>query len=885
MKKLFFSILTLFLLSASADTVKISAVWNRKNSARPNQARAVGFFRDAKQIILVLQINGLDKFIASGGSAAIYWNADGDKTTGRFAGKSGFDFQLNFRPKLEKYDLIHWDGNTRNDLANNIGKGVSVSGDKLIIALPATLFDSVKIADKSVLQVGLFANKKRTDSFSFELPAPAAGAPVLCTYTPEKTISAVLKNPPAGKGIAIPAFYTGNGVVRALGVYRDAQKVIFAVVVPKVEKNASMLIYWNADGDRNTGRFAGRQGVDVQFNAFLFEQRIKVLVYPPDQGNKHKKTLTVYDDDFLIESKGEVFFVAFKNETMEQVKLAQKSSMEVVYVQGNQRERIRIDYDFKAPGIGYLPEKLDFVRFGSLRQVRAKKALGIPLKNTTPGVSVWDCQAERFQESEAAPGFAPPVAAFQMQAARGEGENLFFAVERKQPFSSLSLVPGEFVHSSGKTLPGSAVSLKYADFVINDRNDRFTDVLLPEFPGRKVKRQFAVLSVKVPQDAVPGVYKGSVAMTMDGKKLSVIPVELEVFNFNLPEKSAFATAFAIKQSHITKKFRDPKVAKTVFRSMHDQAARMRYGVRLLSVEPKITLTNGKLNIDWSNYDKVKKEFNRRFGISQFTPFQLGSHDRFIRWNGILKKQYKDTNDPEFKSVWEQFVREAVQHHREQKFVDNTLFIIWDEPYSSWNDIIYAAGVIRKYGPEIPIGIFIDKFKPELDKYIDIWLVSAGAIAKMRTAPGMEKKRVWLYNSCGVRDFRLPASDLRGYYLLAWKYNIAGYLYSEINCIEHCKFKDGYFYNTYPTHMWMYVSEDGKKIYDSWRQLLVADGLDDYDYLKLYSEHLKKQGKELPKWLVGKFPVFNTADGSAVFAIDTVKEWNDLRRRIAAELGK
>ena len=257
----------------------------------------------------------------------------------------------------------------------------------------------------------------------------------------------------------------------------------------------------------------------------------------------------------------------------------------------------------------------------------------------------------------------------------------------------------------------------------------------------------------------------------------------------------------------------------------------------------------------------------------------------MRWNGILKKQYKDSNDPEFQSVWEQFVIESVRHHREQKFVDNTLFIIWDEPYSCWNDIIYAAKVIRKHGPEFPIGIFIDKFKPELDKYIDIWLVSSGAIAKMRTAPGMEKKRVWLYNSGGVRDFRIPSSDLRGYYLLAWKYNIAGYLYSEINCIEHCKFKDGYFYNTYPTHTWMYVSNNGDKLYDSWRQLLIADGLDDYDYIKLYAECLKKQGKELPKWLVEKFPSFNTADGSVVFAIDTVAEWQNLRRRIAAELSK
>ena len=886
MKKLLFSVTALLIcpLLTGADTVQIRQIWKRTKNAHPDQViQAAGFFHDTEKTIFAIQIAGLEKYASGSHSVTLYWNADNNLMSGRFPGKSGFDFQLNINLDKKLYDFFHWHGDSRSDLVCKSRNGLLIKGNMIIVSLQSALLDEVKLADKSAFRIVSYANKKRMDNVDFAAAIKNASYPVICSYTPPEFTSCIVKNAPAGKGIAIPAFYSGNGMIRAFGVFRDAQKVVFAVIAPEVQKGDSMLIYWNSDGDKATGRFPGRRGVDVQFNATLFEQNIKVLVYPPGQKEKDKKALSVYDDDFLIESKGNVLFVTFKNETMEQVKLNRRSSLEMVYCHGDQRERIQVKLNLDSPGMGFMPERLDFIRFGSLRQVRAKKAPAIPLAGTAPGVVVWDCQAERFREDEPTPKFAPPVTAFKISAARGERENLFFAVECKQPFAALNLTPGEFRNTSGENIPISAISLKYADFIINDRNERFTDVLLPTFPGRKVKRQFAVLSVQVPRNAKAGIYKGSIAFELDGKKHSAIPVELEVFNFTLPEKAAFPTAFAIKRSRIAERFRDRETVQKLFDELHDQAYRLRYSVRLLGTEPRIRLVNGKLKIDWTDYDRVKKKYDRRFHVSQLTQFQLGSHDLFIRWNSILKKKYPDTNDPEFKAVWEQFVIEAIRHHKEQNFISNTLFIIWDEPYSRWNDIINAAKVIRKHDPGIPIGIFIDKYKPELEPYIDIWLVSQGAIARMRTAPELKKKRVWLYNSGGMRDFRLPSSDLRGYYLLAWKYNIEGYLYSAINCLKQVGFKDGYFYNNYPTHAWMYVSNDGKELYDSWRQLLVADGLDDFDYINIYAERLKKHGKKLPEWLTGKFPSFNKSDGSVVFVIDSVTEWNELRRRIAAEI--
>lgn len=83
-------------------------------------------------------------------------------------------------------------------------------------------------------------------------------------------------------------------------------------------------------------------------------------------------------------------------------------------------------------------------------------------------------------------------------------------------------------------------------------------------------------------------------------------------------------------------------------------------------------------------------------------------------------------------------------------------------------------------------------QPLLENYIDIWLVPFSGLAGMRTNPKLAEKRVWLYNSGGVRNFRLPAADLRGFYLLAYRYKIEGFLSSEINMIAQSGCENGRF---------------------------------------------------------------------------------------------
>ena len=146
------------------------------------------------------------------------------------------------------------------------------------------------------------------------------------------------------------------------------------------------------------------------------------------------------------------------------------------------------------------------------------------------------------------------------------------------------------------------------------------------------------------------------------------------------------------------------------------------------------------------------------------------------------------------------------------------------------------------------------------------------------------KRVWLYNSNGVNNFKLPASDLRSFFFLADRCGIEGFLSSEINVVSKTGCKNGIYYNHYPQHCLFYVSNDGKEVFDSWRLVLLRQGFNDYDYLALYKKLLKKKGKSVPGWLVEAEPSFDPK-GMPDFRIDTMAELDKLKDRIAREIEK
>ena len=77
--------------------------------------------------------------------------------------------------------------------------------------------------------------------------------------------------------VKVPVFYNRKNAKDLqtvnVGYLKDSDQYIFAIEIKNLAEftkgDSSLVIYWLSDGDKNTGRFPGRQGVDLQFNLNL----------------------------------------------------------------------------------------------------------------------------------------------------------------------------------------------------------------------------------------------------------------------------------------------------------------------------------------------------------------------------------------------------------------------------------------------------------------------------------------------------------------------------------------------------------------------------------------------------------------------------------------
>ena len=882
MKKYFTVFAAILCSSIIANEIKVPVRWERKNVVRDFQVSQAGFADTDGKYVVAAIIKNMPEFIRNGGNAAIYWNTDGDKNTGRFSGSLGVDLQMNISFSRNSVQLIRWQGDRKqNDIAASAEECRLVDkGDLWAVVLAQKILKEIKFAKNSEVSFSINTRSGRSDYVTLRTGVAAAKDKFINVPLGSVGVSAA----PAAEGNISTAVIwqrrkASPAQVSQAGFYQDKDKYVFAFKVKDAAKITAGGFYWNSDGDKNSGRFPGSQGVDVQFNIDMRDKRINAVLWK-DRSHRY---MTIYEDDYLLEIVGDVLYFALRKQALNQYKINDRSDFVFQYNIGRkQADRIYCRIDAGAAGRNFIAPALKFIRFGALKSNRVKKSFAVPVARKNSRAVVWNCGGERFSPGEATPAFAPAIPALSIKAAKGETASIFFAVEAENVFKNLQIVPRQL---SGKksVIAAADQKVQYADYICDDRGELFTDVLFDKFHGKAGKRHFAVLHIAVPRNAEAGVYKGSMQLIVDGKADAGIPVEVTVYDFELPKFPAMRSAFSIKNGHIGVRFTDNKIRTNIYNTMIERGAAFRFGPRLAGVEPRFKLdSKGKLHIDWRAYDKRVDYLINTLGVNtiQLPPGQLGSHDKFIRWNSILKKNYKNTDDPEFQSVFRQYVRAYADHIKKLGIADKMLFVVWDEPYGL-EEPLKGARIVRETAPEIPIGLFIDRYDPAATD-IDIWLTTLQNVAKV--IKSVKGKRVWLYNSNGVNNFKLPASDLRSFFYLADRHGMEGFLSSEINVIGKSGCKNGVYYNHYPQHCLFYVSNDGKEVYDSWRLVLLRQGFNDFDYLNIYKKLLKSKGKAVPQWLIDAEPDFD-AQGMPDFKIDTMAELDKLRDRIAGEIVK
>jgi len=176
----------------------------------------------------------------------------------------------------------------------------------------------------------------------------------------------------------------------------------------------------------------------------------------------------------------------------------------------------------------------------------------------TGGLKIWTAPpTEKILGTQTAPVTRSPL---RIQAARNELEP-FQLIVRSPTRQNLAWAVSDFVKGD-KKIASSNVTLHLVEYVpVTQLSDHFgrigdwPDPLYPVAKGKKIafpagKNQPLWLTVRVPRNAEPGVYSASVSIGA-----GTIPVELEVWDFTLPDEIHLAGEWGFGWSSVVETYK------------------------------------------------------------------------------------------------------------------------------------------------------------------------------------------------------------------------------------------------------------------------------------------------------------------------------------------
>jgi hypothetical protein len=405
------------------------------------------------------------------------------------------------------------------------------------------------------------------------------------------------------------------------------------------------------------------------------------------------------------------------------------------------------------------------------------------------------------------------------------------------------------------------------------RVDRYAHEKRNAFPFKLIsgRNQPIWIDVYVPPSTPAGLYSGQVRVLVAGKAQISIPVDLEVWNFELPSTSSLITTFAFSgnsavRGHYGKYTSNKDVDDLTF--IYGKAA-LWHRITLdgsAAVEPSIAVNSGHVRLSWDEYDKVNQPFMDGGVFSAGQPL-YGARATSV---GLTIPAALKTPEQQI-----EFWREAAAHFRGKGWFDRLFNYVWDEPAPKDFPAVEERGrAARRADPAIK-NLVASPLIPDWSDFIDIWTPvvncferKAGqrdfchpTVERAEYDPELAKgKRLWWYQACGSHGCNIVGGDyFRGWpsYMIddapvrnrimewiTWKYGIGGELYySTIEAYgqKPDPWKDVYLFGGNGDGTLFYPGRPdviGGRTHipiESIRLKLIREGLEDYEYLKLLSK--------------------------------------------------
>jgi hypothetical protein len=469
-----------------------------------------------------------------------------------------------------------------------------------------------------------------------------------------------------------------------------------------------------------------------------------------------------------------------------------------------------------------------------------------------------------------------------LRAARNEYEPGQIAIRAAKALDKVRVELSPLKHTDGKsTIGGQDVGWNFVGFIPLKKNtggadkiqvraapcempDPLLDTRTMNLPAETTQPVW--LTVRVPKEAMPGVYRGEVAVVA-GDARAVVPVELTVDPFILPDArhvwvTNWFTTGNIAKAHKVEAWSEPFWAMLERYARNMAAHRQNVALVPWSLVQVTREENGKLVFNYERFDRYVQLFERagvgeRLEISHVghakggwgKQFELSSVSATDRKTGKAVSLSPEEGLPPL-------LADLERHLDQRGWLAKSMIHVADEPIltnlDSWHKL---AAFVHKAAPRLRRIEAIETI--DCSGGLEVWVPQLSHFDRWREA--YEARRgdgeFWYYICCNPhgnlypnRFLDIPLSHVRVLHWVNFSEKLVGYLHWGLNYWGSDPFgTPGDRLPPGDTHV-IYPGSEGPL--DSIRWEIQRESLEDFEYLHLLTSRMAEAKKQFPaaRWL-------------------------------------
>ena len=391
----------------------------------------------------------------------------------------------------------------------------------------------------------------------------------------------------------------------------------------------------------------------------------------------------------------------------------------------------------------------------------------------TPACVVWGDRAEaRIYPKTSVPADAAAADAVSLTAP-GRGHDIYQLVVT--PTRDMAPVSLEFSQPTGAgEMPTSSLSYRVVrcvpvkevrdkQFPLGATPDPLVEAAQPEpvkNPGESV---LFWIEWAPPASGKRGVYEAAVRVLSGGKPVATVPLKLRRWGFDLPEVPHYRSMVMLSTSFI-RKFYPGTSDDDAYRLVWDILSSYRLSGFNVAVWPKPTLKDGKLDLDWSRFDRII-EAAKKYRASAITLGPMFGGGCSQGWLPFKFCGLMPLADKAFDAPYIEMNRQMAERLRQAGLLDKAYVYPYDEPEPDYMGKIAAlCDRIHQGAPDLKCLMTVS---PESAKAlwgkVKAWISPYNVrpdILAQRRAAGDE---IWIYNMIAAIE-----SPLLEHRLFMWR---------------------------------------------------------------------------------------------------------------------